>query len=88
MKFLPIGTIVLLKEATKKVMIAGFLAAENEESKDIYDYVGFPYPEGITSSKEFLLFNHDQIKEVFYEGYKDESENALKNKFQKIIDNK
>ena len=46
-KFLPIGTVVLLKDATKKVMITSYLifAKGDQEEKNMYDYGGCPYPE-------------------------------------------
>ena len=42
-KFLPIGTVVLLKNATKKIMITGFyVKAEGQEQ--VFDYTGCIYP--------------------------------------------
>ena len=40
-KFLPIGSIVLLKEATKKMMIIGFSVIAEEEKEKVYDYLGY-----------------------------------------------
>ena len=42
---LPIGSVVLLKEATKKLVIIGVLQVNPNENK-IYDYLAVPYPEG------------------------------------------
>ena len=42
---LPIGSVVLLKDATKKLVIIGILQVNPSENK-IYDYLGVPYPEG------------------------------------------
>lgn len=93
-KFLPIGTVVLLKNATKKVMITSYLifAKGDQEEKKMYDYGGCPYPEGIIESNFAVGFNHDKIEEVIHLGYVDEdakklkqalldSENEIKEKF-------
>lgn len=77
MNFLPIGTVVLLKEATKKIMIIGYLASDKENEKVIYDYIACLYPEGIVSSQQYLLFNHEQIDKIFYKGYDGEERKDL-----------
>jgi len=69
-KYLPIGTVVLLKEGTKKVMITSYMifsAGENEEKK-MFDYGGCPFPEGIIESNYAVGFNHDQIDKVVHLG--------------------
>lgn len=72
-KYLPLGTVVLLKDATKKVSIIGYkVYEENDNEKKEYDYVGCLYPEGVVSSDKNLLFNHKQIQKVYYIGYNDE----------------
>ncbi len=81
-KYLPIGSVVLLKNASKMIMINGYCAVAKANNKS-FDYRGCPYPEGIISSNGVALFNHDDIKEVVYRGYlNDESQkfiNTLKN---------
>ena len=37
-KFLPIGTVVMLKNGTKRVMISGFCAMEGNNRNKIWDY--------------------------------------------------
>lgn len=71
-KFLPIGTVVLLKEAKKRIMITGFLVKGNETKDKVFDYIGCLYPEGVISSEQNLLFNHDQIDKIYYMGYNDD----------------
>ena len=71
-KYLPIGTVVLLKDAQKKVMIIGY-AIQGEETKDkIYDYLGCLYPEGVLSSDENLVFDHSGIEKIVFLGYSDD----------------
>ncbi len=88
-KFLPIGTVVLLKEGKKRIMITGFCATSNKEgdSKQ-YDYCGVVYPEGVISLKEVLLFNHEQISKIYHMGlYNDQEEKQFKSKLIKMINN-
>ncbi len=85
-KFLPIGSVCILKDATRKVMITGFLA-KGESSDKVYDYVGCMYPEGVLSSQQNLLFDHDQIVKIFSLGYKDEEETNFKSRLMEYLKN-
>lgn len=82
-KFLPLGSIVLLKNATKKLMITGFCAVPNDNKDVMYDYSGCLYPEGVISTEQVALFNHDQIKTIYAIGYSDDEEKQFK---EKLID--
>ncbi len=88
-KFLPIGTVVLLKGAKKRLMITGFCSFDEAKKDKAYDYTGCLYPEGIISSKQMALFNHSQIEKVFYLGLRDEEEKQFKqnliNEVNKLI---
>ena len=66
---LPIGSVVLLKDATKKLVIIGILQVNPSESKT-YDYLGVPYPEGYIGSNNNFLFNHSDINDIIFNGYK------------------
>ncbi len=78
-KFLPIGTVVLLKGGKKEVMILSYgLMPQGDIVEDgkqvsglgkIYDYGGCTYPEGLISSNQILGFNHEQIERICYKGY-------------------
>jgi hypothetical protein len=75
---LPLGSIVLLENGEKKIMIYGRrqLAAVNNQE---YDYVACLYPEGNISDEFTYLFNHEDIKEVIHTGYScDEEKEFLK----------
>ena len=85
-KFLPIGTVVILKEAEKKLMVTGFLPIDNEGEPVTYDYSGCVYPEGILSYDETLLFNHEQIDKIFFLGYEDEEEKEFKKELMNELD--
>lgn len=70
--FLPIGSVVVLKEGEKKLMVFGILQTNAENAEEEYDYIGVPYPEGNLGDEYQYLFNHDNIAEVFFRGYEDE----------------
>lgn len=71
-KYLPLGSIVLLKGGKRKIMITGY-GMKTEEKKDkVYDYNACLYPEGTLSSNNTLVFDHDQIETIFHLGFKDE----------------
>lgn len=78
-KYLPIGSVVLLKDDTRKLMIIGFCASavEDDDQKQ-YDYSGCMYPEGLISSDEIYLFDHDQIEKINFIGYETEEEQEFK----------
>lgn len=84
-KFLPIGSIVQLKNTNKKVMVIGFLCKEQDKDGELYDYVGCPYPEGMISYDTNLLFNNNQIEKVFKEGYKDNEEIKYENQLESLL---
>ena len=65
-KFLPIGTVLMLKDGYKRLMITGYKCTSNNKT---YDYSGCLYPEGIITSDKALLFNHDQIMQVYHTGF-------------------
>ena len=87
-KFLPLGSVVLLKNATKRLMITGFYVKADENEEKTYDYVGCLYPEGVISSKENCVFNHEQIDKIFFIGYSDDEEKSFKEKLNKAVNNK
>lgn len=85
---LPIGTVVLLKNSTKRLMIIGFwqknISAENEEQ--IWEYAGCLYPEGYLGPDKTYLFNGEQIERIYAIGYQDEEQFAFKVKLDAIGD--
>lgn len=76
--FLPIGTVVLLKGATKRLMITGYCSYDKSNQTKAYDYCGCLYPEGIISSDQLALFDNAQIDKVFYNGYFDNEAKEFK----------
>ncbi len=68
---LPIGSVVLLKDATKKIMIFGVKQTDADTDEE-YDYIGVMYPEGNVGGETQILFQHEDIQEIFFRGYEDE----------------
>ncbi len=61
-KYLPIGTVCMLKGGEKPIMVIGYCPLTEANQKQVsYDYIGCMYPEGVISSEQNLVFNHDQI---------------------------
>ena len=85
-KYLPIGSVVLLKDAKKRVMVTGFAAKGKETGDKVFDYIGCLYPEGVITSEKNLLFNHEQIDKIFYIGYIDNEWKELEPKLKEIVE--
>lgn len=76
--YLSLGSIVLLKGGTQKLLIIGRgLKVKNEEKHYFFDYAAVAYPDGIVGDK-VAYFNHDNISRVVFRGYTDvEDENLV-----------
>lgn len=75
-KFLPIGTVVKLNGGDKKAMILSYLIFPTgaQEIKDMYDYGGCAFPEGVLDSKTAIGFNHSDIAEIVHMGLEDDED--------------
>ncbi|MCL1897176.1 MAG: DUF4176 domain-containing protein [Clostridiales bacterium] len=83
---LPIGSVVLLQESSKRVMIIGVCQKLAEDGGErIWDYSGCVYPEGYMGPDKTYLFNGDQIERIFSIGYQDEEQFAFKEKADAVI---
>ena len=87
-KYLPIGSVVRLKDGNKRLMITGFLQYEDNEEgeKTIWDYCGCLYPEGVIASTDNYLFNHSQIEEINYLGLVNDEEKEFKEKLSQALE--
>lgn len=80
---LPIGSVVLVKEASNKMMIIGILQ-ENEGKR--YDYMAVLYPEGYLSKDHIFLFNHEDIDKVDFLGFMGVEHQIFRNNLAKLVD--
>ena len=76
-ELLPIGSVVLLKGATKRLFIVG-RAQSVDNGEMLYDYSGCLYPEGYVSADDMFLFNHADIETIYSIGYQDDMEFAMR----------
>lgn len=74
-QILPIGSVVLLKNSTKRLMIVALL--QEDGNGNAWQYAGCYFPEGIKDANSFYLFNNEQISRVFYFGYCDAEQMCL-----------
>lgn len=68
--FLPLGSIIVLKQTTQKLIIIarGMLVEEN-----YYDYGAFLYPQGLIEDS-LVYFNEDQISKVMFHEFTDDDD--------------
>lgn len=83
---LPIGTIVRLKDATKRIMIIGYCKYQMGDQETIYDYAGCVYPEGFLSPDTTALFNHEQIERIYALGFQNEERFVFEEKLKTAIE--
>lgn len=76
-EMLPIGTVVLLKDAVKKLMITGYKQISSKDKSKIYDYIGVIYPAGSLGSITQIPFDHDNIQDVIFKGYHNSEYNDM-----------
>ncbi len=81
-KFYPLGSIVRLKNGTKRIMICGRLQMR-ESDKKVLDYFACYYTEGILYTQELFLFQHEDIEELCFTGFQDQEEEMLQQFIQK-----
>ena len=84
-KYLPIGSVVLMKEATKRIMITGYAVKSPQLGNKVFDYIGCLYPEGMVSSDRNLLFDHKDIQQIFAIGFSDDEQKKFVETIKKVV---
>lgn len=77
---LPIGSVVLIGDSKKKVMIVGCCQKGGSGEARLWDYTGVIFPEGYLDANKMFLFNNEQISQVYALGYQDAEQIAFKEK--------
>lgn len=96
-KYLPIGTIVKLKDGKKELMILSYFVIPTGEVYDkngkvelneftSFDYGAVLYPEGFISPELIYAFNHENIAEVCHLGYETEASEKFTSILAKKMD--
>ncbi len=75
----------MLQNGRKELMITGYLVSENGNQNEVYDYSGCLYPEGIISSNQNAVFNHDQIQEILFKGFDSDKFKEFHNKLKTLV---
>lgn len=76
-KFLPLGSIVVIKGGVKKFMIvARGLGVNVGEKSSYFDYGACMYPEGMMDDK-MMYFQHEDITKTVFEGFSDEDDRLM-----------
>ena len=88
-KFLPIGTVVLLKGGKREIMINSYCIipsgevfdkngkVEDSMAEQVFDYGACFYPEGMITSNQTFAFNHEQIEKICFMGYETDMQKDL-----------
>ena len=86
-EYLPIGSVILLKNAEKRLMICGIMQVNKEDNKE-YDYTGCLYPEGILDSQSGFMFDAENIVKVDFIGFVDIERQVFAEKLIQHIESK
>lgn len=84
---LPIGSVVLLKNANKRILILGHRKYLKGKEDKIFDYIGVPYPEGFIAEDKMALFDHDQIQYIFALGFQNRDQLEYQERLKARIEN-
>lgn len=76
-KILPIGTVVSLLGEGKKIMIIGVKQKAEDVTDHVYDYLGVLYPEGFVGENYTILFDHEDINDIYFIGYENEEQSVF-----------
>lgn len=85
-EYLPIGSVVLLKGADKRLMIFGIMPINLDEDKQ-HDYIGCLYPEGFLGSESTYLFNSEDIDKIDFIGFTDIEHQAFVSALNQHLEN-
>lgn len=84
-KYLPIGSVVLLKDSKKRIMIIG-VKQKQVNSEKVWDYSACLYPEGIIDPDRLFLFDSEQIERLYFVGLQDGEGLAFLEKLNQMED--
>jgi len=82
---LPIGSVVLLNGADKRLMIIGVIQVNPDDGKE-YDYLACLYPEGFVGPEHTYLFDRGEIAEISAEGFADAEHDTFRARLAELLD--
>ena len=83
-EYLPLGSVVTLKEGEKKLMICGRVQRE-VRSRTVYYYCACLYPEGMIDSRSVYLFDQEDIDRIYHIGLQDQEEFAFRHQMEEEL---
>lgn len=83
--YLPIGTVLLLKEGEHRLMVMGY-AQKLERDGRVYDYVGCLWPEGYMKAESNIVFNQDMIERVYFLGHQTDGQMVYMEKMKAALE--
>ena len=83
-KYLPLGSVVILKGAQRAISIIGFCPVIKVNNRQ-YDYLGVPYPEGYLGQNSVLSFDHEKIDKIYSVGFSNDDEKQFKKKLNETV---
>ncbi len=83
-EYCPVGSVVILKNSSMKVMIMGMVFLDVSTKGKIYDYMGCRFPEGVLSKEEILYFYHQDIATILHLGKLDKKMQDAFFKYKKV----
>lgn len=87
MNIFPIDTVVQVGLSSDLLMITTrFPITAQDGVKGYYDYAACLYPTGVDPNTAPFLFNHEDIREVFFIGYINPLEEKLKEHYSENFD--
>ncbi len=84
-RYLPIGSVVLLKDSDKKFVIIGYYYHDYLTEKT-YDYCGCIYPIGVIPHGLGMCFNQEDVEKVIDLGFVTKNYEIYTNKLKEMID--
>ncbi len=82
MRYYSIGTVVLLKNSDRALIIYGRMQRQQTSGK-VFDYVACLYPEGNLREDYNVFFEHEEIETVVHMGFQCELENQMQEILQR-----
>lgn len=86
-ELLPIGSVVLLHEGKKRLMIYGIKQTNMDDGTE-YDYLGVLYPEGNLGKEGHFFFNATDVEKVCFRGFDDEERQLFISKLEEFYQQK
>lgn len=83
---LPIGSVVSLYGAEKRLMILGYLKYLKGDDTRVYDYCGCTFPEGYLDSESTAVFNHEDIEHIYALGFQDKVQFDFRSRLIQILE--